>query len=159
YDINAMLRDLHMEIEESEGEISYLKIEDKSGERYLADTTIIIEKHNNRNDDKLTSRADSTIEENGFQKSIVIEAPGFKTKDRSKSKHSFNIEFGLNNYFENGNLGATNSEDYAVKPFGSWYVGITSKRRSKIAGAFFLEWGGGVSWYNFKMENPDIRIS
>ncbi len=158
YDINAMLRDLHMEIEESEGEISYLKIEDKSGERYLADTTIFIEKRDDQDNNELASKSDAGAEESGAQKSIVIEAPGFKSKDRTKSKHSFNVELGLNNYFENGNLGATNSEDYAVKPFGSWYVGLTSKRRSKIAGPFFLEWGGGVSWYNFKMENPDIRI-
>ncbi len=158
YDINAMLRDLRMEIEESEDEVSYLKIEDQSGERYLADTTILLEKRDDDDDDKLASQSDPENQENDVQKSIVIEAPGFKTRERGKSKHSFNIEFGLNNYFEDGNLGATNSEDYAVKPFGSWYVGLTSKRRSKIAGAFYLEWGGGVSWYNFKMENPDIRI-
>ena len=164
YDVNAMLDDLNIQIQDAGGEVSYLKIEDKSGERYLADTTIIIEK-----DKEIYANRENTESEEGnfeeeddddrsIHKSIVIKAPGFSTKERTKSKHSFNVEFGLNNYFENGNLGATRSEDYAVKPFGSWYVGLTSKRKTKVAGSFFIEWGGGISWYNFKMEDPDIRI-
>ena len=30
--------------------------------------------------------------------------------------------------------------------------------RTHIRGPFNLEWGGGVSWYNFKFENADNRI-
>lgn len=159
YNINAMLQDLNTEIQDAEGEISYLKIEDESGKRYL-NTAIAIEKEQNKDTqhDIAATPDDSTEKDMTVHKSIVIETPGMKTKEYSKSKHSFNIELGLNNYFESGNLGASNSEDYAVKPFGSWYVGITSKRKSKIAGPLFLEWGGGISWYNFKMENPNIRI-
>jgi hypothetical protein len=160
YDINSMLRDLNMEIEETEGDINYLKIEDQTGERYLKDTTVILESNQKsaKNEEWFSATDSTKNEEKGIHKSLVIEAPGFKTKDRTKSKHSFNIELGLNNYFENGNLGAANSEAYEVKPFGSWYIGLTSKRKSKVAGSFYLEWGGGISWYNFKMENPDIQI-
>lgn len=160
YDINAMLQDLNTEIQDIEGEVSYLKIEDESGKRYLANTTIVIEKGQDKDiqHEDAAIPDDSTEKDITVDKSIVIEAPGLKTKERTRSKHSFNIELGLNNYFENGNLGASNSEDYAVKPFGSWYVGLTSKIKSKIAGPLFLEWGGGISWYNFKMENPNIRV-
>ncbi len=153
YDINAMLQDLHIEIQEGEGEINYLKIEDKSGERYLNDTTIVINSqvqithHKENLEDEIT--VDNDTEGNNAQE---------KEKKRSRSQHMFNVEVGLNNYFEDGNLGAVNSEDYAVKPFGSWYVGLTSKMKTHVAGKLFLEWGGGVSWYNFKMENTDIRI-
>lgn len=159
YDINGMLRDLNLEIEESEGEISYLKIEDQSGERYLTDTTIVIEDREDATENsELASTPESSPEETESDSKVIFELPVFKNKDHSKNKHSFNVEFGLNNYFENGDLGAANSDLYEVKPFGSWYVGITSKRRSKIVGPLFLEWGGGISWYNFKMENPDVRI-
>lgn len=150
YDINSMLQDLHLEIQEGEGEIKYLKIEDPSGERYLMDTTIIIDgqhyaSEQQEDDDEMMDEIDTT--ENHV-----------KIKKQSRSNHRFNVELGLNNYLEDGNLGATNSEDYSVKPFGSWYVGLTSKMKTHVGGKFFLEWGGGVSWYNFKMENTDMRI-
>lgn len=166
YDINRMLKDLNIEIQEADGDISYLKIEDSSGHQYLADTTIVIEGTSRVAENAEEVDLDAVDQQNKpkdendstKQDSFVIKIPRLNTGERSKNKHRFNIELGLNNYFEQGALGAISSEDYAVKPFGSWYVGITSKRKSKIKGPLFLEWGGGVSWYNFKMENPDIRI-
>lgn len=146
YDVNAMLQDLNIQIQEGEGDIKYLRIEDPSGERYLVDTTIIIE------DPNTLSKYDDDESETDTTEDPI------KIKKRSKSKHAFNIELGLNNYFEDGNLGATHSENYAVKPFGSWYVGLTSKMKTHVGGKLYLEWGGGVSWYNFKMENTAMRI-
>lgn len=152
YDINAMLRDLNIEIQEGEGEINYLRIEDKSGQRYLTDTTIVIDSQTH------TAQHQDNSQDEIADKDIVIKASKSEEKKHPRSQHHFNVELGLNNYFEDGNLGATNSEDYAVKPFGSWYVGLTSKMKTQVSGNFFLEWGGGVSWYNFKMENSDMRI-
>ena len=43
YDINAMLKDLSMSIDSSESEVQQLVIEDESGDRYLSDTTIVLE--------------------------------------------------------------------------------------------------------------------
>ena len=151
YDINAMLQDLHIEIQEGEEEIRYLKIEDPSGERYLMDTTIIIDgqQHAAQYEDD----ADEIIIDD-----IDTTENAVKIKKHPRSQHHFNVELGLNNYFEDDKLGASNSEDYAVKPFGSWYIGLTSKIKTHVGGKFYLEWGGGVSWYNFKMENTAIRI-
>jgi hypothetical protein len=80
YDINAMLKDLNIEIQEADGDISYLKIEDKSGERYLADTTIVIESENNlaSSDDEVEVDSSGAVtngeeeDDNTIQKSIVI---------------------------------------------------------------------------------------
>lgn len=151
YDINRMLQDLKTKIDQAEEEVDYLKIEDKNGEHYLKEDSI-------NSHDYEQDQAENLEEDNNIQKSIVIEAPGIKPKDRSKSKHSINIELGINNYLKNGNFSGTSSENYAVKPFGSWYVGITSKRKSKVAGPLFIEWGGGISWYNFKLEDPEFMI-
>ncbi|MEJ0032595.1 MAG: hypothetical protein WDO15_20550 [Bacteroidota bacterium] len=47
----------------------------------------------------------------------------------------------------------------SVRPWGSWFVGINSIERTRIARKFFLEWGFGVSWYNFKFENDKLRMA
>ncbi len=67
--------------------------------------------------------------------------------------HSFNIDIGMNNYLENGSFPDGGNALYTVKPWGSWYVGLTSTLRTRISNKFFLEWGAGVSWYNFKFQN------
>jgi hypothetical protein len=46
-----------------------------------------------------------------------------------------------------------------VKPWGSWYVGVASTQRTRIARTFFLEWAGGVSWYNFKFQNLQTQMT
>jgi hypothetical protein len=77
-----------------------------------------------------------------------------------RTYHSFNFDLGTNNFvapdyaFPN-----QNNETYSVRPWGSWHVAINSIERTRLARKFFLEWGVGVSWYNFKFENDKIRIS
>lgn len=86
-----------------------------------------------------------------------------KSKKRShgrKTHHSFNIDLGMNNYLQNGKFPTgSSSELYTVKPWGSWYVGLNSILRTRVSRKLFLEWGGGVSWYNFKFENYKTVIS
>jgi hypothetical protein len=72
---------------------------------------------------------------------------------------SFNFDLGINNYLSDGNFPDSDNEPYAVKPWGSWYVGMNSVQRTKVAGSFFIEWGFGVSWYNFKFQTEAITIS
>jgi hypothetical protein len=76
-----------------------------------------------------------------------------------RTHHSFNIDLGMNNYLENGNFPDATNELYSVKPWGSWYVGLNSVLRTHVGGKFFMEWGAGVSWYNFKFENSSVAIS
>src|SRR5688572_3767471 len=65
---------------------------------------------------------------------------------------SFNFDFGTNNYLSDGKFPNSNDELYSVRPWGSWYVGLASIQRTRLARKFFLEWGIGVNWYNFKFE-------
>jgi hypothetical protein len=62
---------------------------------------------------------------------------------------------GMNNYLSNGSFPSGNTE---VKPWGSWYVGMSSIQRTRLARKFFLEWGLGVNWYNFKFQNENVLI-
>lgn len=77
-----------------------------------------------------------------------------------RTYHSFNFDVGTNNFVTPTNTFPNqDNELYSVRPWGSWYVGINSTERTRLARKFFLEWGVGVSWYNFKFENDNIRIA
>jgi hypothetical protein len=68
------------------------------------------------------------------------------------------IDVGINNYVSNGKFPDSNNEPYSVRPWGSWYVALNSIQQSHLAGKLFLQWGLGVSWYNFKFENDNTKI-
>jgi hypothetical protein len=77
-----------------------------------------------------------------------------------RTHHSFNFDLGTNNFITpDYEFPNQNNETYSVRPWGSWYVGVNSVERTRLARRFFLEWGVGVSWYNFKFENDKLRIS
>lgn len=76
-----------------------------------------------------------------------------------RTYHSIGFDLGTNNLLSNGKFPDSNNDLYTVKPFGSWYVGINSIQRTRLGGKFFLEWGVGVSWYNFKFQNDKVVVS
>ena len=81
-------------------------------------------------------------------------------KDRfERTTHHFNIDLGINNWLEDGQFPDDNNAPYSVKPFGSWYVALNSVNRTWVGGPIFLDWGFGISWYNWKMQDADVRIS
>jgi hypothetical protein len=72
---------------------------------------------------------------------------------------STNIDFGINNYLANGKFPDTDNKPYAVRPWGSWYIAGNSVQRTRIGKNVFMEWGIGVSWYNFKFQKDNIVMS
>lgn len=78
---------------------------------------------------------------------------------RHRTYQSLNFDFGTNNYLSDGKFPDENNDQFAVKPWGSWYVGIMSIQRTRIARTFFIEWGGGVSWYNFKFQDKSTLLT
>lgn len=71
--------------------------------------------------------------------------------------NDFMIDLGMNNYLEDGKSVDSNAP-YAVKPWGSWYIALKSINDTHIDGKLHLLWGGDVSWYAFKFQNPSTRI-
>lgn len=71
---------------------------------------------------------------------------------------SYNIDLGTNNYLQNDDQFPDGSEPYSVRPWGSWYLAANSVQRTKLGRNFFVEWGLGVSWYNFKFQEHNTRI-
>lgn len=71
---------------------------------------------------------------------------------------SFNFDLGTNNWLQNGSFPDKNNASYSVKPWGSWYIAFNSIQRSRLGKNFFLEWGGGISWYTFKFQDASTRL-
>jgi hypothetical protein len=71
---------------------------------------------------------------------------------------SFNFDLGTNNYLEDGKFPDADGALYTVRPWGSWYIATSSTQRTRVGRNFFLEWGLGLSWYNFKFQNDDVMI-
>src|SRR5258708_3681650 len=76
-----------------------------------------------------------------------------------RTRNTFNVDIGTNNYLSKGNFPSQDNSLYSVRPWGSWYVGLNSIYRTRMANKFFLEWGYGVSWYNFKFQNTQTQIT
>ena len=180
YDLNAMLRDISVSIDSSKN-VTYLKLEDEDGDKYLKDTTIVI------NDNEEDGYEETRITHEDDNKARIklgnyrveldvddiedieetfedIEHEGLKVTTtteevrRRRTTHEFNIEIGVNNYLEDGDF-PDGSANYSVKPWGSWYIGFGSVHKTAIGrGPLFLEWGGTLHWYNFKLDNEDIQI-
>ncbi len=82
-----------------------------------------------------------------------------RSSSNKRTYSSFNIDLGTNNYLSNGGFPNESNSIYAVRPWGSWYVALNSIQRTRLAKKFFLEWGAGVSWYNFKFQNDKTHLS
>jgi hypothetical protein len=76
-----------------------------------------------------------------------------------RTRHSFNFDLGTNNFLEDGNFPDADGSQYAVRPWGSWYVGVNSIQRTHVGNKFFIEWGIGVSWYNFKFQEDNTLLT
>src|SRR6267142_1244412 len=76
-----------------------------------------------------------------------------------RTYHAFNMDWATNNYLSNGKFPDQTNEPYAVRPWGSWYVALNSVERTHVAGKLFLEWGMGVSWYNFKFQSDQTLLT
>lgn len=70
---------------------------------------------------------------------------------------SSNVDFGTNNFLTDGQF-PKNNELYTMRPWGSWYVGLTSLQRTRVGKNFFFEWGLGVSWFNFKFQDDNVIV-
>jgi hypothetical protein len=71
---------------------------------------------------------------------------------------SFNFDLGTNNYLADGKFPDNDNALYSVRPWGSWYVAASSIQRTRLASKLFIEWGVGLSWYTFKLQNDNIQI-
>ena len=153
YDINTMLEDIDVPTKEEMNDEEKVIIQDDQGTQYLKDSVEEDEEfrelENEFSGDANTEYTES--KEYNYER---------KAKRYSGSKTTFvsALDFGINNYLENGNFPDQNNEQYTVRPWGSWYVGIMPTWQTHITGKFALDYGAGISWYNFKFQDPRTKL-
>jgi opacity protein-like surface antigen len=82
-----------------------------------------------------------------------------KRKYNYGTHHNFQVDLGINNWLEDDEFPNDNNALYAVRPWGSWYISLNAINDTHVGGPLHVEWGVGVSWYNFKFENEAVRLS
>jgi len=173
YNINEMVRDLNNSL--GDNEVEFMELENGDGERYLIDSpTVLFGKGDGEGDtvvideeslDNIRIRIggmelnlDPNEIEDEFDEELELKKYSYVQEETDRTRHFFNLDIGSNNWLAEGSSPSETDAPYAVKPWGSWYVGLNWLNKTWIGGPVFLEWGGGVSWYNWKLEDPDIQI-
>lgn len=153
YNFQALMDDMLQKLEKRD--TSALS---KSSVDYLKDTTKQVTETPRPEDTWIRDRNDDREDE---WADVYRRERRDRDRDRYSRRmyHSFNIDLGMNNYLEDGHFPDGSNQLYTVKPWGSWYVGLTSTLRTRITNKFYLEWGAGVTWYNFKFSNFKTGIT
>jgi hypothetical protein len=150
YDLNAILKNLKLKIN---GDSTL--VNERGNKSIVTDTTINLRK-NSEDKRVLENESETTDDWRNDDDNGNSEEKGRINKIR----HVFNLDLGTNNFINsNGDFPSSNNELYTVRPWGSWYFAINSIYKTPIKGRFYLEWGPGISWYNFKFENDRTRIT
>jgi hypothetical protein len=117
--------------------------------------------------DTVPTTADSTnVEKTVRKEEVIVNWDDDDDTDRNRerrnrhryNRHSFNFDFGTNNYLEDGDFPDANGAQHAVRPWGSWYIGLNSVQHTRITNKFYIEWAVGASWYNFKFQDDATII-
>ncbi len=80
------------------------------------------------------------------------------TQSRNNNWSGLLIDLGTSNFLENNQFPDKAGAAFAVRPVGSWYVGLNAVNTSRILGPLYLELGAGVSWHNFKFKDHSVTL-
>jgi hypothetical protein len=139
YDFQALFNDIIAKLEGSNADTAKLPTDDSANTELIVTTEPTNDDWRNDTDDDDSDRNDR--------------------KRYRRSRHSFNFDFGTNNYLESNKFPDAEGAQYAVRPWGSWYIGFNSTIRTRVTKNFFLEWGLGVSSYNFKFQEDNTFLT
>ncbi len=157
FDLNKMLKDLSISVDTMNNDEQYLKIEDETGEKYLNDTSIIVEQGTVIDVDVLKEEIKDELRDE-MQTEMRKEESSRKKKDYKRTRSYFNFELGMNNWLENGKYPNETNALYTVRNWGSWYVALANTNRVHVSGSFYLDFGANISWYNLKFQNDRTRM-
>ncbi len=166
YDINKMIKELGETVDSLDKAERVLIITDENGKQYKVEVeeeeSEIAEDWYKHEKDTEPAPKDTTKTERRIEYNFKFNNNDDKKGENNESRHFgtrhyIDFDLGMNNYV-NSEGEIPNNEQYSVRPWGSWYVGINSNFRSHLAGPLALQWGAGVNWYNFKFEDDRTRL-
>lgn len=152
YNLQALVNDLITKIEQDDttGQL-------KPSSEYLSEPTPSETVRETESlEDPWPDRSSEDETDDNVNRSTTYHTSSFRSR---RTYHSLSFDVGTNNFLKDGQTFPDASNDaYRVRPFGSWYVGINSVQRTRVANKFYLEWGLGISWYNFKFEDASTIL-
>ena len=154
YDLNSMLKDIEVPTQDELEDEEEVIIEDKSGTKYLKDSVEESDEFRQL-ENEFNEQSNNNYQDEPKEYRYEREPRKFSG---SKTTFVSALDFGINNYLENGKFPDDNNEQYTVRPWGSWYVAIMPTWQTHIGGKFSLDYGGGISWYNFKFQDPRTQL-
>lgn len=144
YDINEMIADLNKSVDSSG--TNYIELSDEDGNKYKREARIVYRDERNydeRTRDRSWDRDDDRRRKRRYYR---------------RTRNVWNVELGTKNWLEDGNFPNDQDEEYAVQPWGSWYLALNSNYRTYIGGPLILQWGFGISTSQFRFEDSNIRV-
>lgn len=118
-----------------------------------------------------TEKEDSfEVEGNTKTRTIIIGSRGIRIERDNENKNTFwtrtrhqiPIDFGLNNYFQNGNFGETpTGKPYELRSWGSRYFAFGTMFKTQIGGKkspFLVQYGLEASWNNFMFSGDNYAL-
>ncbi len=147
FDINQMLADLNATLDTTSASVDQFTMMSQMEEKSQDSTNAIQE--NNSSESYNIRYYDGTTSADTRDRHTDIKV--FNSNHRSDTNDNFQLEFGLSNWLEDDNFPDAKGQPYAIKPWGSWYFALGFNNRTRIAGPLLINWGGNVSWYDWKM--------
>lgn len=144
YDFQALMNDLIRKLEQKDTSAN-----SHTSQEYLKRDSVIVAK----------VEAEGTINTEDWTNDSEHKEWHHNGRHNRGTYHSINFDLGMNNYVTGSGFPDQDNSLYTVKPWGSWYVGINSVQRTRLASKFYLEWSLGASWYNFKFQNEQTQIT
>ncbi|MEQ8926153.1 MAG: hypothetical protein RLO81_10095 [Fulvivirga sp.] len=151
YDLNAVLKNLKLKLTSDS-----VLVSENTNETLKKDTTLVVEENEWRDkddEDRWRNKEDDSWR-GDYSSTTKVKKRGSGT-----TRHLINFDIGTNNYLTDGKFPEESDAQYAVRPWGSWYVGINSIYQTTVSDRFYIEWGPGISWYNFKFQDDRTRIT
>lgn len=175
YDINAMIGELNSNLDSAAASTEEVVVVTDDTGKYLKENTAPEEETNapltyygdegykaaeSTDEGQYEQRYDREEYDSRYDDFDEDEYVRVRRKSRNRSTYgTFEMDLGMNNWLESGTFPDNNNAAYAVKPWGSWYVGIGGAYHTPIVGPLKLKWGGNMTWYNWKLENTAVRIT
>ncbi|GAA4407414.1 hypothetical protein GCM10023187_27960 [Nibrella viscosa] len=168
YDINKLISEMGLMMDSTDSREKYLVIDEKSTQRYLRDTVIVI----TRKDGKVTVTVkdrdkQSKVERKDESKDGTDADREYRRNQERRRRANWNLNIegvgiGLNGLIQKTSSPAYSSEAYELRPIGSRYVSLGVGQmptvvRGKTA-SLRLYYALEVSWNNFMFEQDNIAV-
>tara|TARA_R110002050_G_scaffold101980_2_gene210358 strand:+ start:170 stop:1195 length:1026 start_codon:yes stop_codon:yes gene_type:complete len=150
-DINQIIKELDLPKPTQNGELTVVEIKQKDGNKEIV--TI----YEDMGETEVTvGRYKVIVDDTGNRTKVKVITSPKKDKDPDFRTY-INTDIGINTFFENGSIPGEGNA-FNPKGWGSWNIGWNWMASQKLSKGKYWDFGLGLSWYNFKLDNANYQI-